>query len=903
MERTKKGLIKAVLLISFVWGGFFAVSTNHAAADTPTPKAPIVWADADHSTAVDAAGNAYQALGYICSHTTTLTNSDGTQIAKDAQPDQSKTVKVAPDTETSRGNNATKDVPACTNTQATSAPSYAWVTSGDKPHYILIVSAYETVGGKKLGPFDAKTRPITQVYTGNPDYGIYVAKLQDNGSQNGQVLSNIAGVSVDTSKAGQIKPITTSGANGTDHEDNPTCEAGGFGLGWILCPVYNLVGDTSDWLFSNMVQPFLRTSPISTDSSDPSYKIWSTFRIYGNVFLVIALLVIVFGQSIGGGMVDAYTAKKALPRLLTAAILINLSIYIVAALVDITNILGEGIGKILTAPLGGAGAFNIAIGNIQGGAIAGLTAVGIAGTVTAIAFSGAIASAAAPFIALFIVLPAFVGIVLAFITLLLRKAIILALILVSPVAFALYCLPNTEKYFKQWWSLLTKTLLVYPIVILIFAVADILSVTVMRANNSANPGAPIISFVLQFLPLFLIPYAFRLAGGAIGKIHDTVTAYGKRGQERIKGNPNDARSLRNRTQYRMHSAIGVGRENRYAGLSERAKKAAPGSFRRRMYSGLARSVNYGNLEAERSEWNEQQDKLAASQYSQGGDNSIRALWAKQYSGQPEYERDNEGNMVEVARGNRQVGGWYSPYKDANGEFKEWSPSDVAKARSIVRGDPSKLQAYAKYELGKAADADQVGAFQDRFLDMANDYGWNEELANGVWAGVKFAHQQTRKELKYTAIGHGENGKLAFKPVDHFGFSRELTDAMRRGDFASFRDTTAKAALGGYRELSAKVANGTASENDRQAIKNYQDLADHLQASLFQGAKFDRNRLKDAEAANAAAAAAGGDNPEVVAPGYGLGASQRAEASWKQFVEEANRSNVTPTATPPGGAQI
>src|SRR5208282_1078506 len=82
------------------------------------------------------------------------------------------------------------------------------------------------------------------------------------------------------------------------------------------------------------------------------FKAWSDFRVYGDVILIIALLVIVFSETIGGGLLDAYTVKKVLPRLLAAAILINLSIYIVALLVDITNVVGGSIGQVITAPLG-----------------------------------------------------------------------------------------------------------------------------------------------------------------------------------------------------------------------------------------------------------------------------------------------------------------------------------------------------------------------------------------------------------------------------------------------------------------------------------------------------------------------------------------------------------------------
>jgi len=48
--------------------------------------------------------------------------------------------------------------------------------------------------------------------------------------------------------------------------------------------------------------------------------------------------------------VEAYTLKKMLPRILIAAILINLSIYLVAALVDMSNVFGGGITYLINEP-------------------------------------------------------------------------------------------------------------------------------------------------------------------------------------------------------------------------------------------------------------------------------------------------------------------------------------------------------------------------------------------------------------------------------------------------------------------------------------------------------------------------------------------------------------------------
>jgi hypothetical protein len=680
----------------------------------------------------------------------------------------------------------------------------------------------------------------------------------------------------------------------------PTCEAGGVGLNWILCPVFNTVSGFCNWLFDNLVQPLLRSAPISTNSADPSFKIWSNFRIYGDVFLVIALLVVVFGQSLGGGLIDAYTAKKVLPRLLAAAILINLSIYIVAFLVDMTNIIGGGLGSLITAPLSGAGAFKISPTGIQAGAIAGFSGVGLVGAWGVGILTSLTSVDAAAFIGLFVLLPALLGLLAAVVTLILRKAIILALVLVSPIAFALYCLPNTEKYFHKWWELLLQTLAVYPIVIMIFAIADVLTVTLTQANQGAVLGslALVIAFILQFLPLVLIPYAFKLAGGMIGNLHGTLNALGKRTHEGVKGNANDPTSLRNRTRYNMRSAVNAGRERRYGQFAASSKTNS--GFKRWGATRLARIAGTGNLQAERAKYNEEQDKIIGSQYSSGNDDTIRSLWAKQGSN----------------------GRWYSTYGQPNARYGSWdeantafaggdseaftgydekSAADVSKARQLVGGDTSRFQAYSKYEMGKAANDGQLDAFKSRFLELNNDMGYTPGEANGIWAGVKFAHQNSRKEQKYTSIG-GDKGHLEWGEINHTGLSNELVDTMRKGDYSGFRQSTGVAARSGYSEASGRLASydyDTDSnlkdgkpihdrQKDETTYQNYRALGAHLQSSFIgQGMS---------PAMRAQIEAQGGDEAAGTIPGYGLGASANAEAEWKAFVSETTQP-ITP-ATPP-----
>jgi hypothetical protein len=271
------------------------------------------------------------------------------------------------------------------------------------------------------------------------------------------------------------------GACGTSTTPNcsdtskPTCESSGFPLSWIICQGINLLATSIDGLYNNFITPLLVVNPLTVKNAagDPSeiFVAWSSFRVYGDAFLVIALLVIVFGESIGGGLIDAYTAKKVLPRILIAGILVNLSFYIVAALVDIMNVAGGGLRELLQAPFHQSGGFQLNV------TVGGSTLAWGAAILGGWAISGIIPELAALF-AVFVLLPAILILFAIMLTILIRQALIVFLVAVSPVAFAMYCLPNTEQYFKKWWDALFKALLVYPIITVLFALGNIMSVVV-----------------------------------------------------------------------------------------------------------------------------------------------------------------------------------------------------------------------------------------------------------------------------------------------------------------------------------------------------------------------------------------------------------------------------------------
>ena len=369
--------------------------------------------------------------------------------------------------------------------------------------------------------------------------------LYSNYSLNGdQLLFN--GQSSDALQA----DAATDFGSFSDGADNPTCESEGFSLSWLICPLINAILDSLDWMFRQFIEPFLVIQPLTTNEGDFAYEVWQGFRTLGNIVLAFALLFIVFGQAIGGGLVDAYTAKKAMPRILVAAIGINLSFFVVAATVDIFNVIGSGIGRLITAPLDGQGSFNFSPGNLI--SATGILAILLGGDwlLQAVGQAGFF-----PMIGITVLLPALLITIAIFGTVIIRRGIIITLAVISPVAVALYAIPATEKYAKQWFSLLVKTLLVYPIIMAIFAIADLMSVMFFNASSDGIAAGFLVDFVglvVLFIPFFLIPFSFKLAGGIIGSVAGAITNFENKRKEKFMGSEFDPKSRLNQakqTQY------------------------------------------------------------------------------------------------------------------------------------------------------------------------------------------------------------------------------------------------------------------------------------------------------------------------------------------------------------------
>jgi hypothetical protein len=303
---------------------------------------------------------------------------------------------------------------------------------------------------------------------GTPNY------CQNNFSPSGQKTLYDACVYGATTATGDSSSTTPppsgdTGDGGAEEDDPTTCAI--TGIGWIICPVLNFMAEVTDGAYA-FIERFLQVQPLLlTGETEGMYKAWEVMRNFANVVFVIAFLIIIFSQITSLGITN-YGIKKMLPRLIVAAILVNTSYWICAIAVDVSNIAGGTL----------TGLFNSIGASIDIGVKSDWsTGNGWQGIVGAILVSGVIGGGLL-YIGLAALVPvltaSLVAVLFIFIILIIRQILIILLIVISPLAFVAYLLPNTERLFTQWRNLLQGLLIAYPIISLIFGASALASIII-----------------------------------------------------------------------------------------------------------------------------------------------------------------------------------------------------------------------------------------------------------------------------------------------------------------------------------------------------------------------------------------------------------------------------------------
>ena len=266
-----------------------------------------------------------------------------------------------------------------------------------------------------------------------------------------------------------------------------TCMQKGGVLASIMCPVLEAISQTFQDLFKWILNSLFQYDGIANDGLRSS---WQNFLPIANILLVIVFLVLIYSVATnnGFGAMSNYDVKKILPRLLLVAIAINTSFYICAAIVDLSNIIGASVGSF--------------IGNANGTAFSDLSDLALASIAIIV-----VCIVAWPTMLL--------SLLMIVILVVARKVIITVLIVISPIAFALWLLPNTAKWSKKWLNEFVRMLFIYPAISAVFGAAMLTSTIVKKTGNGFDF---LITPLLMIVPAIAILPLMKMGGQIMGQV-------------------------------------------------------------------------------------------------------------------------------------------------------------------------------------------------------------------------------------------------------------------------------------------------------------------------------------------------------------------------------------------------
>lgn len=576
---------------------------------------------------------------------------------------------------------------------------------------------------------------------------------QKTGANLGQVLNvYIKTQSTAVAEANKV-PEVEAPEEGDESKSSCTID----GIGWIVCPIINFIAKINDAAYKG-VSALLTVPPISTDTKSPLFSAWSIMRNFANVAFVIAFLYIIYSQITGLG-VSNYGIKKLLPRIIIAAILVNISYWICAIAVDISNIVGSNIKSL----------FDGIISNLDdkdtygngGQSVGDQWTVG-AGLILA-------ATGAALFVTLSTFLPiavtALAAVVTAVIVLVARQAIIILLIFISPLAFVAFLLPNTDQWFDRWRKTFFAMLLMFPVIALVFGASALasyvladsaggqISETSTISENSVNVLVQVAALGVALIPLFITPIIMKASTGVLGKIGAFVN------------NPNKGPfdKMRKRAEGYNERRKNLANARRLGGTNAfkmRADKLQQSDSRFKRVSGKALGVAastgvVGTYAARRAEDSKRQNENARI----ASDAAAKSYYAK--------ATQDEDYALKMAGGNEQMATLVRAYGDQ--AVKEEDLKDIKAERGLMAHEE---------DMGKLLtimSTSSVGAKAAAAAAEVASRGSGEDAQAALDASRSISDTETRRMVQQQLISNMGS--------DQFGLGQGDKSALLAGNYS------------------------------------------------------------------------------------------------------------------------
>lgn len=440
--------------------------------------------------------------------------------------------------------------------------------------------------------------------TGGPTVAsvLYFGDDPANADEATLVEYNVTGSNYTPSKPPQpvtvSRDLTVDNEGTTDNFAGASCDVSG--IGWVICPLANWLSEGVDWVYG-IVESFLEVQTITTSDSGV-YQIWQLVRNIANVCFILVFIAIVYSQLTGLGYSN-HNIKDMIPRLVIGAALVNVSFWISALAVDASNLLGYSVQAIFETVRD-----NITLSPTISGedfSWAGVTAAILGGGWAAKAGFAAAAGHSGislSFLLIATLLPAAFAVLVAFIILAARQALIVVLTIISPLAFVAFVLPSTQSLFDKWRKTFTTLLVFFPIFALIFGGSQLAGTAILNSSADAQPNMQLplvlIGMATMVVPLVITPLLVRFSSGLLGQIANMANSKNRGLVDRAQNWARDNAEVHKGRKLRKRDATREARMDKIRAAEERGEKVPGWKRRHARHRGAALRMELNKLKRE-----------------------------------------------------------------------------------------------------------------------------------------------------------------------------------------------------------------------------------------------------------------------------------------------------------------
>ena len=667
----------------------------------------------------------------------------------------------------------------------------------------------------------------------------------------------------------QTSNSTISIESPSENSTSTSCDV--QGIGWIICPVSNWLADGIDYMYSAL-QEFLKTKPLETTNQNSGiYLAWVIMRNISNVAFIVAFLVIIYSQLTSVG-ISNYGVKKMLPRLVIAAVLVNLSFTFCAVLLDLSNVTGYafqdafmGIKNTISTVGENTGVgwtwSEVIVMILSNGALAG-------GVVATVAMGAELLPLA---------LSALVGIGLVLLLVLLimaaRQALIVILIIISPLAFVCYLLPGTEKWFKKWRDLFFTMLVFFPAFAVIFGGAQLAGIIIIQNATGANGGImQILGMVVQVIPLALAPIILKLSGGVLGKFAGFVNDKNKGLYDRTKNLSKDRReTIKNKKLANANMArFNPNRLRRWADHKGRAFKKDLETSQKNAENSFRDTAGYKKSDLYARQASRRADLLSAQDDNRYTEATLGHAPTDTYGKRPLYDRALRAALPTYAtrqdlKAHQQQTAFMNDIKDleteiaVSGLIKNNAQRQQHSEFAEQLKNSKELQEKAGGNVFKDANGNLIGAnaaLASAIATSRSEYAKSVDEAHQIMKHYKLSAEQRQKISLGNSVALSDGTVLdsnnifireaAIEEQIKYGTATEVAELLSKLPPEFYSSAASALAESGVRNKASFMGGKLIDDMLKGDINNRGDLMNHF-AEWLQGGKYKPETLASTDA--------------------------------------------------------